>query len=472
MNTVVPHAISRRLSKNVLFLIIDSGVNNLVSFAIIFVIARFYGPAVVGQVSLLMAVTAVGVLLGDLGNGQASTLLISRHRAGVAGAAPGSAAAAGLLHATAGGLLLAAAVFFLPDVVRFLAERLGQPERAHEIAALRHPIHLVAAWVFLATLLQQTTGTFAGFQKMHYTLAQDIIVQVPRLLICLAVALVALPWYSFLLGWTAWYFVGAAVGLALFFLVLRRSRERLTLAGYAPLARLRTGAALFTPIAAGFILQYLAIAIIWWMNTGQVGYRSVGYFAPMWTLTRGYEVLLMPLAIALLPAVSDAHGTRDPAVLARLVRQSLLATGMASVGILVLFAAAPCLLLGLFGAEYQMFVIPLIILALGVAFEAQRCALDPILIGSGLARWVTAIEWGKFALFLLLGIPLYKAHYMTGISLAFVGAYLPAWFAKVLLIHTRIKVRLIGPAMVLAILLALVAAAAIFFRASMIDFGG
>ncbi len=460
-----PQAILRRLSKNVLFLILDSGVNNVVSFAILIIVARFFGPDVVGQVGLLMAVAAVGVLLGDLGSGQASTLLISRRRADIPGVSAGTAAAAGLLHAAVGGLALAVGVYFLPDLIGALAERLGLPERARDIAALRGPIHLVAAWVFLATLLQQTTGIFAGFQKMQYTLLQDAILQVPRLLICLSVALVAtLPWTAFLVGWTVWYVVGAAAGLGLLMLVLRRSGERLTLADYRPLQRVRLGAALFTPLAAGFILQYLAMAIIWWMSRAGDSYENLGFFVPLWSLTRGYEVLLMPLAIALLPAVSDAYGTRDPRTVALLVRRAFLTTGLAAVVVLILFMALPSLLLSLFGQAYEPLVFPLMVLAFGVAFEAQRCALDPILNGSGLARWVTAIEWAKFGVFFALAIRLYRLHGLTGVAVAFVGAFVPAWMAKVAVIHWRLKVPVLGRAALVALLLAAVFAAGLALR--------
>jgi len=465
------HSIIRRLSRNVAFMVADSAVANLASVGTTLAVSRLYDdPSILGKVAMLLTIASVGILLADLGNGQASTLLISRRLAGVGGPSPGRSAGAGLFQAAAGGLCLGVGVFFLPDLIRIVAQYVGQADRAREIADLRGPIRLVAVWVFLAPLGQQAAGVFAGFQKMQYTFIQDVSTQVPRLAICLAVAIPLLPWTCFIWGWTAWYFVAAAIGLGLLWRVLSGAGERLSLTGYAPLSRLRAGAALFTPIAAGFILQYLAIAIIWWINLGEMGSRSVGFFTPLWTLTRGYEVILIPLAIALFPAVSDAHGTRDPAVLTRLVRRVLLATGLVAVGILALFALAPGLLLGLFGADYRTMVIPLIVLAFGVALESQRCALDPLLNGSGLARWVTAIEWGKFALFLLLGIPLYRAHYLTGISLAFVGAFVPAWAAKMLLVRVRLGVRVLGPAAVLAVLLAAVAAAALVWRLPMIDF--
>lgn len=228
--------------------------------------------------------------------------------------------------------------------------------------------------------------------------------------------------------------------------------------------RLRTGAVLFTPLAAAFILYYLANAVIWWLDPHGAGYRSVGLFAPLWSLTRGYEVLLIPLATALLPAVSDAHGTRDPRVLESLVRRTLMVTGLAALGIFLLFVAAPHLLLGLFSPEYQALAFPLGILAFGMAFETQRCALDPILNGSGLARWVTAIDWAKFVLLLVLAVPLYRAHYLTGISLAFVGAFIPAWIGKLMLIRFRLKVRVLGHAAMVGLLLAAVFAANLFLH--------
>lgn len=465
MDDTVPHPpIMRRLSRSVVFLVADSAIVNVASFATLLVVAHAYSTAVVGQLTVLLSITAVGILLGDLGNGQASTLLISRHLAGLGGGRPGRVAAAGLLQAVVGGLLMATVVFFFPELVRHLAERFGQVERAREISDLGDMIRLVAAWVLMTTLLQQTAGVFAGFQKMQYTLVQDVTTQVPRLVICLVVALLAQPWRWFVWGWTAWYVVAAAVGLGLLGLVLRRAGQTLSLAGYRPVMRLRTGAVLFTPLAAGFILYYLAIAIIWWVDMGETGYRSVGYFAPVWSLTRGYEVLLMPLAIALLPAVSDAHGTRDAAVLTRLVRRAMLATGLASLAILAMFLAVPHLLLSLFGQPYQAFAFPLVILAFGVAFEAQRCALDPVLNGSGLARWVTGIEWMKFGLLVALAIPLFGAHYLTGMSLAFVGAFVPAWLAKVLLIHWRLKVRILAPAAAVAVLLTAAFAVALLLR--------
>lgn len=465
MDSTAPHhRIFRRLSRNVVFLLADSAVANIASFAILLILARGYWPAVVGQVVTLMTIASVGILLGDLGNGQASTLLISRHQAGMGGPSPGRTAAAGLVQAAVGGCVLGVGVLFLPDAIEWLAERFGQADRAREIAALHDTIHLVAVWVFLATLLQQTAGVFAGFQKMQYTLIQDVATQIPRLAICAAAVILAWEWRWIIEGWAGWFIVAATVGLVLVVTIVRRAGERFSLAGYRPLARLRTGAVLFTPIAAGFILQYLAIAIIWWMNTGEMGYRSVGFFAPLWTLTRGYEVLLMPLATALLPAVSDAHGTRDPAVLTSLARRSLLATGLASVGILILFVAVPHLFLGLFGAEYAGFVLPFMVLAFGVAFESQRCALDPLLNGSGLARWVTAIDWMKFALLAGLAIPLFGYHYLTGMSVAFVGAFVPAWAAKVALIHFRLRVRILAPAAGLAALLGATIGAALLLR--------
>jgi O-antigen/teichoic acid export membrane protein len=463
-DTAPHHRIIRRLSRSVIFLVVDSAIVNVASFATVLVVARAYSTAVVGQLTILVTIMAVGTLLGDMGNSQASTLLISRRLAGMGGDLPGRTIGAGLLHAVVGGLVLAAAVFFLPELIQYLAERFGQVERAAEISDLGDMIRLVAVWVLLGTFLQQSAGVFAGFQKMQYTLAQDVTTHVPRLAICLVVALSALPWRWFILGWTGWYVVAAVVGLGLLGRVLRREGHAPSLAGYRPVMRLRTGAVLFTPLAAGFILYYMAIAIIWWMDMGEKGYSSVGCFAPIWTLTRGYEVLLMPLAIALLPAVSDAHGTRDAAVLTRLVSRAMLVTGLASLAILVMFIVVPHLLLGLFGAAYQAFQFPLVVLAFGVAFEAQRCALDPVLNGSGLARWVTGIEWMKFGLLLALAIPLFGTHYLTGMSLAFVGAFVPVWLAKVLLIHWRLKVRILGPAAAVAALLTAAFAVALLLR--------
>jgi len=449
----------------------DSGVSNLAAVGVTLAVSRLYhDPAILGRVVTLLTIASIGIMLGDFGNGQASTLLISRHLAGLGGHSPGKTAATGLLQALGSGLLLGLSVLLVPDAVAAVARFFHQTDHAHEILDLRPLINLVGLWIFFAVLLQQTNGIFAGFQKMQYAFFQDVSIQIPRLAICLAVAVPLLPWHYFIWGWTAWYLVAAAIGLTLLVHLLRQGHHRLTLAPYAPLAHFRTGASLFSSSAAGFILYYLAFGIIWWMKTGQQSYSNVGFFAPLWSLTRGYEVLLMPLAIALLPAVSDAHGTRDIAVLEKLVRRSLLMTGLAAVTVLVIFATVPSLLLGLFGSAYQPFVITLIVLAFGVAFEAQRCALDPVLNGSGLARWVTVIEWSKFGLFCLLGIPLYRVHFLTGIALAFVGAFLPAWAAKVLLIRTRLKIHILGPAILLAVLLTAVATVALVCRWSMIDF--
>jgi len=468
MDGTGPHpSIMRRLSRNIVFLMVDSVIVNVASFATLLVVACGYSAAVVGQLTVLLSITAVGTLLGDLGNGQASTLLISRHLAGLGGGRPGRIAAAGLLQAVVGGLLMATVVFFFPELIRHLAERFGQADRAREISDLGDMIRLVAVWVLLAVLLQQTAGVFAGFQKMQYSLVQDVTMHVPRLAICLVVALSALSWRWFIWGWTGWYVVSAVVGLGLLAMVLRRAEQSVSLAGYKPAMRLRTGAVLFTPLAAGFILYCLANAVVWWLDPHGSGYRSVGLFAPLWSLTRGYEVLLIPLATSLLPAVSDAHGTRDPKVLESLVQQTLMVTGLASVGIFLLFVAAPRLLLGLFGPEYQVLAFPLGILAFGMAFESQRCALDPILNGSGLARWVTGMEWGKFVLLLVLAVPLYRAHYLTGISLAFVGAFIPAWIGKLMLIRFRLKVRVLGRAAVVGVLLAAVFAADLILRRMM-----
>jgi O-antigen/teichoic acid export membrane protein len=458
------HSITRRLSRSVVFLVVDSVIVNVASFATLLVVARGYSSAVVGQLTVLLSIMAVGTLLGDLGNGQASTLLISRHLAGLGGGRPGRIAAAGLLQAVVGGLVMATVVFFFPELIRHLAERFGQADRAREIGDLGDMIRLVAVWVLLAVLLQQTAGVFAGFQKMQYSLVQDVTTHVPRLAICLVAALSALSWRWFIWGWTGWYVVAAVVGLSLLAAVLRRMGQSFSLAGYEPVMRLRTGAVLFTPLAAAFILYYLANAVIWWLDPHGAGYRSVGLFAPLWSLTRGYEVLLIPLATALLPAVSDAHGTRDPRVLESLVRRTLMVTGLAALGIFLLFVAAPHLLLGLFSPEYQALAFPLGILAFGMAFETQRCALDPILNGSGLARWVTAIDWAKFVLLLVLAVPLYRAHYLTGISLAFVGAFIPAWIGKLMLIRFRLKVRVLGHAAMVGLLLAAVFAANLFLH--------
>jgi len=437
--------ITGRLSRNVVFLLADSGLVNVVSFASTVIVAWRYSVEVVGQLGMLLLISGIGSLLGDFGAGQASTLLISRRLAAMGGPKPGQAVGAGLLQSALGGVLLGALVLLIPDVIPRVARSVGATERAAEILHLEPLIRLIPVWVVAATLMQQTIGVFAGFQRMQYTLLQNAVTHVPRLGICVAVALLAGPWERIAQGWTVWYGLAVVFALGMLMAVLRRCGARVSLAGYRPLGRLRIGAALFTPLAAAFILQYLAMGIIWWMDPHGEGYRSIGYYVPLWSLTRGYEVLLWPVAVALLPAVSDAHGARDAAVLAGLVRRALTGTGLAAAAILGLFMAVPEHLLGIFGPEYQPLVLPLSILAFAVAFEAQRCALDPLLNGSGLARWVTGIEWSKFALLCGLAIPLYQAHYLTGIAVAFVGALVPAWIAKLLLIrfklHSPVAVR-------------------------------
>lgn len=446
----LPPALSHRLSRNTVLLLADSGLTNVASFAIIFIIARWYGVEVVGQVSLLVLTMSVATLLGDLGAGQASTLLISRRLAAMGGPKPGQAVGAGLLQSAVGGALLGGLVLLIPEVLPRIARAVGAAGRADEVLRLAPLVPLVAVWVVAATLMQQTIGVFAGFQRMQYSLLQNAVTHLPRLGICAAVALLAGPWEQIVHGWTIWYGLAAVFALGLLMVVLRRCGARVSLTGYRPLRRLRVGAALFTPLAAAFILQYLAMGIIWWMDPHGQGYRSVGYYVPLWSLTRGYEVLLWPVAVALLPAVSDAHATRDAAVLAGLVRRALTGTGLAAAAILGLFMALPEHLLGIFGPEYQHLVLPLSILAFGMAFEAQRCALDPLLNGSGLARWVTGIEWSKFVLLCGLAIPLYQAYYLTGISVAFVGALVPAWIAKLLLIRFKLHSPVAGRAALVA----------------------
>lgn len=463
----LPQVLSRRLSRNVLLLVTDSAVTNVASFAILIIITRCYGDQgaeVVGRMSLLLAIMAVGVLLGDLGAGQASTLWISQRRAGLIEAPLGRTVASGLLHAVVGGLLAGTAVVLLIGAIETAAGKLGLAAKAREIGDLRHLMPLVAVWVFVAVIMQQASGIFAGFQKMQYTLVQNASTHVPRLVICLGAAMVAWPWQRIVWGWTAWYLVVLGLTVALIVLVVRRSGEHLSLIGYRPLPRLRAGAVLFTPLAASFILQYLALAILWAMASEGQGYDSVGYFAPLWSLTRGYEVLLWPLAVALLPAVSDARGANTPEVFEGLVRRALMATGLVAAAVLLLFMVAPQILLAIFGAQYAGFVLPLMVLAFGVAFEAQRCALDPILNGSGLARWVTVIEWAKFALLFVLAVLLYPSHYLTGVALAFLGAFLPAWVAKVALIRFRLKVHVLWSAAMMALLLAAVFAAGLVLR--------
>jgi O-antigen/teichoic acid export membrane protein len=460
----LPPALSHRLSRNVFLLAADSGLTNIVSFAIIFTIARCYSVEVVGQVSLLVVVMAMATLLGDFGSGQASTLLISRRLADMGGPKPGQAVGTGLLHAAVGGAVLGSLVLLIPTVVPRIADALGAPDRAAEVLRLGPLIRLVALWVLAATLMQQTIGVFAGFQRMQYSLLQNTVTHLPRLGICAAVALLAEPWEHIVHGWTLWYGVAAVFALGLLVIILRRCDAGISLMGYRPLRRLRLGAALFTPLAAAFILQYLAMGIIWWMDPHGQGYRSVGYYVPIWSLTRGYEVVLWPVAVALLPAVSDAHGTRDAAVLAGLVRRALGGTGLAAAAILGLFMAVPEHLLGLFGNEYQHLVLPLMILALAMAFEAQRCALDPLLNGSGLARWVTGIEWCKFGLLYVLAVPLYQAHYLTGIAVAFVGALVPAWLAKLLLIRFKLHSPVAGRAVMVAALIVVIFAVGMVVR--------
>jgi O-antigen/teichoic acid export membrane protein len=439
-------------------MVADSAINNLVSFAIIFAIARIYNdPGIVGQVNLLFAITAVAVLLGDSGNGLASTLLISRYQAKVGHVKPGESAAAGLLHAGFGGLIMAIIVFFLPDLVAAAACYANVADRAEMIGQVRPQVRLIALWVVAGTLMQQTAGTFNGLQRMGLTLLQDILTHVPRLGLCLMIGLTGQMWQVMITAWTFVYLAAATAALLLLLSTLRRAGCPLSLAGYHPLTRLRTGAVLFTPLAAGFIMQYLAYAVIWWMSPPSRAFESLGFFAPLWTLTRAYEVLLWPIAIVLLPAVSDAHGMRDPLVLTSLVRRALVVTGLAAVGVLLLITAAPKLLIGLYGAAYadayETLRLPLVILAFGVAFESHRCAFDPVLNGSGLARWVTAIEWGKFALLLVLGIPLYRAYALDGIAVAFAGAFLPAFVAKLLLIWFGLRIRVLGHAGLVAAVL-------------------
>ncbi len=461
------HHIFGRVSRNVIYLIVDSGVCNVVSAVSTILIARYLGAGILGQIQVLGTIVAIGILLGDLGNGQASTLLISRSVAGLGGRSPGHVAAVGLLHAAIGGLVMGLTVFLVPGVVDALATISGLASRSEEIQQLRDLIYLSVILVVVCAIMQQTAGVFAGFQQMQFTLFQDLISQPARLVICGLVVLAAWPWYWIVWGWIVWYLVAGVAALLLLRRLLRDRRAAprpphaaadvayydLTLRGYRPIERLRTGAALFTPMAAGYILLYLAVAIVWWMSPPGEGYASVGRFAPLWTLTRSYEVLLIPLGIALLPAVSDAHGTRDPQVLAALVRRSLTVTGLAATAIFVMFTLGAGPLLGIFGTTFTTYWFALVILAYGVAFEAQRCALDPVLNGSGQARWLTLIEWLKFALMLGLAIPFYRHWYMTGICLALVGAFLPAWLAKVLLIHVRLGVPIARRAFLLAALL-------------------
>lgn len=313
--------ITGRLSRNVVLLLVDSGLVNVVSFASTVIVAWRYSVDVVGQLGVLLLISGIGSLLADLGAGQASTLLISRRLAAMGGPKPGQAVGAGLLQSAVGGAVLGAFVLLIPEVLPRIARAVGAAGRADEALRLAPLVPLVAVWVVAATLMQQTIGVFAGFQRMQYSLLQNAITHLPRLGICAAVALLAGPWEQIVHGWTIWYGLAAVFALGLLMVVLRRCGARVSLTGYRPLRRLRVGAALFTPLAAAFILQYLAICIIWWMDPHGQGYRSVGYYVPLWSLTRGYEVLLWPVAVALLPAVSDAHATRDAGVLAGLVRR-------------------------------------------------------------------------------------------------------------------------------------------------------
>jgi len=173
--------ITGRLSRNVVFLLADSGLVNVVSFASTVIVAWRYSVEVVGQLGMLLLISGIGSLLGDFGAGQASTLLISRRLAAMGGPKPGQAVGAGLLQSALGGVLLGALVLLIPDVIPRVARSVGATERAAEILHLEPLIRLIPVWVVAATLMQQTIGVFAGFQRMQYTLLQNAVTHVPRL---------------------------------------------------------------------------------------------------------------------------------------------------------------------------------------------------------------------------------------------------------------------------------------------------
>lgn len=443
-----------RLGRNVLFLVLDSGIISVVQIVITMIVLRTWGEEVWGMVSFLMVIAALAIMLGDLGGGQATNLLIGRRRAGLHHEDAGPVAAAGLLQSLIGAALVTVAVLVLPRVLGGFIDWIDRTDLAAQFSQVRGLMPLIAVWVFAAVLMQQTVGIFAGFQATQYTFIQNLAIHPLRLVFCIVVVVAAWSWRAIIVGWTGCYVVGLVVAFILVRRVLYRHDQKLSLVGFRPARRLRLGLALFTPMAAAFIVNYTAVGVMWWFDPMGDGFRAIGRFAPLWIIGRGYEVLLLPMATAMLPAVSDAHGSRDPAVLEHLVRRTLTATGLVSAAILLVIVLVPGLLTGLFGVGG--IEVALVVLAFGGAIEAQRCTLDPILNGSGHARWVTAIEWTKFALVAVLGIPLFRQHYLTGMAVALAAAFIPATVVKLVIIRWKLRIRILRRSTLVGVLLVVV----------------
>jgi O-antigen/teichoic acid export membrane protein len=329
----------RRVARNAAVRMAGEVVAKLASLAFFVVMARELGARGFGEFQFALALTGALIYLAGFGTDQLLAREVARER-GLAGRLLADAAAVKVL----GGLLMLGAAVLIVSFGDASAEG-------------RAAVAIVGAGALLEVLSKSWHSIFLAYERLDLVAAALIVQRTVTAAVGIAVLLSG----GGLIAASAVYAGGAAVGVLVCELLLRRLRLRrapVNASGWLPL--MRAG----VPIGVVSLLMIVLLRLDVTMLSFLTDAATVGVYAVAFRLVEATQFMGGAMAMAMLPwlARAGANLTVGFALGLKAVNALLLPIGLA----LVLFAGPVIDLL--YGDEFEPSVVPLQILGLMTLF--------------------------------------------------------------------------------------------------------
>ena len=380
-----------RVFNNTVYLLFGIVASNLSLFACNIILARIFSKQDYGIFMTVQCTLGVFLLITGLGITEGSTKLISEY-IGKNDLKSAQRAVNGSLK-----LLLFCSLCF--SIIQFFCARLISDNFSSiDITFL---LKLTALWNIPYYIIVWGASIIEGMQKMQYSSIVRYLFEPLKLLILLILILFCvLSIRNVYIAWTILYWILAAcIALFLKFFLIEENISLYPSFDKSEVPILKSSFPFFIPLIAPPLIYMLLPLMIGTLRS----VTDVADFTAVLPFSSLSALLLMPLSISLLPAISENfHKNRE--LIENSCKNLFKLIGLLNICIFFFIGYGGKLLIVLFiGEKYISSVYILYLLLIAVYFENYKFVVDPLLKGSGHVNTISILAYVRLILLFLVG---------------------------------------------------------------------
>ncbi len=439
--------IYKKIIRNSIALLFATIISNGLLFASNIILARNLTPRDYGTVVFVLSIAGIFMLLTDFGIYNSAMVFIPKteNKKEAISQTVSSVFELSLYLGLLGSVLFFVFSYFAPD---------------KNFPNIKEYIMIACLWPLFFSLMKAVRGIFGGFQRPKEQLFSNSLLEMVRFTgLCTAVFL-NMRIAGILFAWSVAYAVSFLVLVVALITFLNKNKMRFAINPFRAWKRkleiARYGIHLFIPFISAFIIPYILNMYLGFLSKPQ----SVGFFAIALSLASVNLLMIKPLEIALLPAISGSFSEKTLSnffVMNNMIQKYLALTGISIISLFIFFG--PKILNFIYGEDYLKAAGVLTVLSCAIFFEMNRVVVDPFLKGTGSASIVSRIEIGKVLLVITTAFFLVNKYTVLGASVAYLVASFTAIALKYYFAYRKsnfVDIRIIFVCIAVLILLLLI----------------